>query len=244
MYYPSLIYRNSDIIFNALAMLGIFLLAYQSQKKWGFSLLLLGVVALLFNSVMNIFSGPPSAAPDRYSLFYMIILAFYVAIAIDTGVRWGLKQETAWRKYGVMVLILGLIGTHLLWQGQKTSNFPQGMALDSVAVGRQLNQLLQENDVYMVELRYWDFLAIQLLAGPHHHIIYDREFDLYNRQTISIFAQDKTTICSQLQIPDFQYLVLQDTALKTEVQQLDNFVPLQEVGRWTIYELHSNIICN
>jgi hypothetical protein len=243
-YYPDLIYRNTNIFFNSLAILGFLFLVYKSEVKLNFFILIFATISLLLNSTLNVFSVPPTAAPDRYSLFYTIILTFYVAVAIESIGKWGLKQKKSSLKYAILILLVGLISGHFVWQSPKIINYPQGMSIDSVNVGRQLSQHLQENDVYMVELLYWDFLAIQLLANPNNQIIYDRERNLYNRQTVSVFAQNEETICYHLQTPHLRYIVLQDVNLKEKVQQIKNILPVEDVGRWTIYELASDFVCN
>ena len=238
LYYPKLVVQNSSaIIWICLAIALVFLIRDQ-ERRWKLFPLLLAISALFLNSFANIFSGPPSAAPPRYSLFHVIILSLYLGYGIYHlfTLKWKDTRQLTIYASKVLAVVLFLYG--IWWGAYRIPDYPLGMSVDAVEVGRNLNMLLNENPgVYMVELRYWDFLAVNLTSHHYDNIIFDREQNIRDRDTPSIFLQERDEVCKSLALPDLQYVVLKDKDLKLLIQEL-NLVRLhQNVGMWTIYEV-------
>jgi len=114
------------------------------------------------------------------------------------------------------------------------------MSLDAVKTGYYLNKMLSQNtsvpSTYMVELKYWDFLAVKLTAGHYDAIVFDREYNIYNRNTPSIFEGDIADIYAYMILHKVQYIALCDPKLKARAQVIDFLLPKQNIGNWTIYE--------
>jgi hypothetical protein len=101
----------------------------------------------------------------------------------------------------------------------------------------------------MIELRYWDFLAVRLSAGHFNNTVYDREVNIRERDLPSVFLGDPDEICRSLSSQGVRFVVLIDEGLKSRVQSMAFLSPISEIGRWSIYEfdLHidpAKISCN
>ncbi len=93
----------------------------------------------------------------------------------------------------------------------------------------------------MVELRYWDYLAVNLTAGQYDSMVFDRKQDFFDRNTQSIFLEEKSRVCQTLFSAELSFVVLVDDGLKQEVRQLSCLKSVRDVGRWTIYRVVSSL---
>ena len=238
LYYPRLLTRNvSFAVWIGLAISLPFLVQAE-ERKWKLFSLLVAISSLILNSVMNIFSGPPSAAPDRYSIFHVVILTLYISYGIYSLSKLGGRSRAKFSGKLAGLTAVFLLAYLMWWGAVRFPNYPEGMSLDSVEVGRTLFTLLEKNPgVYMVELRYWDFLAVDLTSQHYSEIIFDRERNSQDRNTPSIFFQDPAQICENLMMPNLRYVLLIDEELKIRAEQVKLLRRLQTVGRWTIYEI-------
>jgi hypothetical protein len=124
----------------------------------------------------------------------------------------------------------------------RISDFPRVIANDAIETGHHLNHMLNDHESdelvrYMVELKYWDFLGLQLTAGHYEAVIYDREYDLFNRNTTSIFSEETKNICARLSQQNVKYVTLSDPQLKTNAQMIDCLKNEMQIGTWIVYEL-------
>lgn len=239
-YYPLLILRNVSPVIWALVIAAFIFLRSDKERGWKLFPLKLAILALVLFSVMNVLSGPPSAAPSRYSLFYILMLSPYIAYGTYQFFKWGQQRSFPTTRYSATVLAAALFIYGIGWGAVHTSNHPGG-PLGTVEAGRYLNELLNQTDpdeakTYMVELEYWDFLAFQLTAGHYDAIVYDRVQDIRNRDTPSIFEKKPDDIYDILSVQNVRYVALRNPDLKAKVQQTNFLSAQQDIGNWTIYE--------
>lgn len=239
-YYPRLIAENSNDVVWLLLIVALVFLIWDKTNQWKLFPLVLAAAALVMNSVLNVFSGPPSAAPGRYSLWYGMMIAPYLGYGAYHLAIMGKKWGSGMVVYVPTVLAAGLFLTTVWWGAVRIPNFPRGMSQDAVETGYYLDERLNENAPdeaasFMVELQYWDYLAVQLTAGHYDAIVYDRESDLFNRNTPSIFSGNIENVCSSLMAQSIQYVALRDPNLKANAQLTGCLFPGQEIGAWTIY---------
>ena len=142
------------------------------------------------------------------------------------------------------MLSIGLFLYSILWGIVRIPNFPHGMSTDAIKTGYRINQMLTQNESdnvasYMVELKYWDFLAVQLTAGHYAAVVYDREYNDTNRNKPSIFLKKMETVCASLISHNVRYVALRDPNLKANARLINCLHPIKEIGHWTIYEFYS-----
>lgn len=137
---------------------------------------------------------------------------------------------------------MGLFVYGVWWGVTRIPDYPRGMALDAVEAGRELHEVLdgsgfRELETYMVELRFWDYLAVQLLAGHFDRIVFDREYDLRDRERPSIFGREAREIHASLAQQKVRYVALRDPELKAVAEGTGFLRPEADAGGWTIYEV-------
>jgi len=239
LYYPRLVVEYSSTAIWLCLFAALAFLRRDQGRRWKLFPLLLAIVALLLNSVMNTLSGPPSAAPARYSLFYTLILSLYVAYGTYQLFMFGKQHTRLLVRTASLVIAVTLFLYGVWWGANRIPDYPHGMSVDAVEVGRHLDKLLAETSgTYMVELRYWEYLGVNLAARHYDAITFDREKIFLDRNTPSIFLQEPVHVCRELlALPELRYVALQDEALKLQVQQINLLRLYENVGTWAIYEV-------
>lgn len=245
LYYPTLVIQQSSAVVWVCLCIALVFLRRDPERQWKMFPLLLALLALLLNSVLNVFSVPATAAPGRYALFYLIILSLYVAYGIYALFLFGWHHARRLVGVPVVTMAVVLFVYGIVWGAARVPNYPQGMPLDAVEVGYTINALLNNHPgTYIVELKYWEFLAVELTAQHYDTIIFDRDQDAVKRDTPSLFSQAPKQICRSLRaLENLRYVVLHDEALKAQVQQIAFLKQYQNVGTWTIYEVVSQPEC-
>jgi hypothetical protein len=240
LYYPKLVIQNSSGVVWVLMAAALAFLWRDRDHRWRFFPLTVAALVLCLNSVINVFSVPATAAPGRYSLFYILMLSPYLAYGAYRLALWGQQYSSRVVTYVLIMLSAGLFLYGVWWGISRLLNFPHGMSLDAVKTGYYLNKMVSQNtsvpSTYMVELKYWDFLAVKLTAGHYDAIVFDREYNIYNRNTPSIFEGDIADIYAYMILHKVQYIALCDPKLKARAQVIDFLLPKQNIGNWTIYE--------
>jgi hypothetical protein len=245
LYYPKLLIQNSSGAVWLLLSVALVVLLRDKANKWKWFPLTLAVAGLSINSAMNVVSGPPSAAPGRYSLFYVIMISPYLAYGTYhlwvIGRLWMSRWMSRIGARALAVLATGLFLYSVWWGIVRIPDFPQGMSMDAVETGYYLNQVLSDNGSnsatnYLVELKYWDFLAIKLTAGHYDTLVFDREYNLFNRDTPSIFSGGKTEVSADLRSQNIVYVALRDPDLKANARRMGFLRAMRDVGNWTVYE--------
>lgn len=239
-YYPSLLLSNTSVAFWPLVFFGLGFLMVEKDRIWKLFPLMIALLLLLFSSISNVFSGPASAAPARYSLVYIVLLSPYLANGTFRIVQWARQHPSRLARYLSLAAALILFSYTLFWGAIRAHEHPGGHQ-GAVQAGRYLNDLLSQADLgetqtYMVELEYWDFLAVTLTAGYYDQVVYDREQDIRNRETPSIFEEEPVDVYDVLAEENVRYIALHDPGLKARVQEASFLSPQGSVDGWTIYE--------
>jgi hypothetical protein len=243
LYYPRLILQNSNDASWVLALAGVFFLARGGAEAWTLIPLGIAALALCMNSIVNVASVPATAAPDRFALFYVLLLSPYLAYGADRIWQFGKRWSPSLAAYAPAVLAAGLYLCSLSWGLRRIQYFPQGVSTDAVATGYALHQWLDRTgqpdpSTYMVELKYWDFLGVELTAGHYDAVVLDREYDPRNRGIASIFSDHLTDVRERLRAQRVRYLALHDPHSKTAAGRMPFLTAKQDVGAWTIYEFN------
>lgn len=241
LYYPRLIMNNLSISGWILFILAIFFLFRDSDRKRKIYPLIFSLLALTTNSAMNIISVPATAAPGRYSMIYIIIISPYIAYAFVQVLRMSSTIQAKILKYALIGLSSILFIHALVWGIQKLPNYPKTVSPDAIRTGVYLRERLNqysENDIpnFMVELVYWEYLGVEATSGYFDFIVFDREYDIYNRNTPSIFTIETDELFSLLLSQNVKYVVLYSSDTKDTANKMPYLLPIQEFSNWKIYE--------
>jgi hypothetical protein len=89
----------------------------------------------------------------------------------------------------------------------------------------------------MLEARYWDFLALELMTEQNEKLLYDREHDYLHRDNPSRLLEDADAVQSWLMEMQVGLVVLKDPTLKKRADELVFLTRQKEVGDWTVFRL-------
>ena len=243
LYYPNIIVRNASPVIWISFVVAILFLIRDKDRFWKLFPLLLAVTALLLNSIMNLLSGPPSAAPDRYSLFFVIVLSFYLAYATYQSFHFGWINFDKFFGIPIMILAVFLFMYATYWGINRIDDHDNEEFADAIGAGKTLNTLLLNNPGnYMVELDYWDYLAIDLTSGFYGNFLLDREQDLFDRNIPSMLSED-LDLCHTLVQDNLKYVVLKDGTLKSIAAEIKLLRLHSSIGSWTIFEVVPEGLC-
>jgi len=240
LFYARLVLQHNSLVVWALLIAALIFLRSDRDRLWKLFPLILALSSMALISLSNVLSGPPSAAPARYSAFFTLMLAPYVAYGTVQLFRFGKKQSLQLARYSLIALSSLLFGYSIFWGAAHTINHPVA-SLEAINVGRHLNELISQASSegptnYMMELAYWDFLQIELMAGHYDNVVYDRVRDIRNRQTPSVFQEELGDIYNILARQNVRYVALTDPDLKSTAQEATFLSVQREIGAWTIYE--------
>jgi 4-amino-4-deoxy-L-arabinose transferase-like glycosyltransferase len=239
-YFPRIVWRGIPLWGWIAAGVGLFLIFLGESRPSKLLFLALGAVTLTLASLFNLASGPPSAAPDRYALFYLILLAPYAAYGFYQLAVCG-RRPVETKEYGWIMALAALFVVLLLQDARAANQFPRGMANDTVETGRWLRQATNEQDLLprgkmiLLEARYWDFLALELMIGDNDKLLYDREHDYLNRENPSRLLEEAEAVENWLTAGQVSLAAWRDPVLKERADNLPFLIRLQNVGEWAIY---------
>lgn len=238
-YYPRLVWNAMPVSLWILVFVGV-IISLRDINLWNFIPFVIGFTTLSINSIINIFSAPASAAPERFSLFYTSLILPYSIAGIFGLYKIAKKLPTG--KYICWFGLSCLVFVFLLGFQQnviKILQFPVGMAEDTIRTGYFLQRMIHSSPTsgkIMIELKYWDYQAIKALIGREDLILYDRKYDIYNRNIPSILTDLSFSICDYLLDNDIKWVVVQDETLKTIADRQNCLSLRKEIGRWKVFE--------
>lgn len=250
LYFPRLVGRVVPFWTWLPVIAGVGFLIVRRQV-WPLLPLGLGLLTLTVASFFNLASGPPSAAPNRYTLFYLLLLVPYMVYGFyqpaEYGWQWAAKQGKERLAYA-WASLLGCLFAILLVQSILTAqHFPIGMSVDTVETGRYLRRVLANpaltsppllpQEKIMLEARYWDFLALELMIEESEQLRYDREHDYLHRDNPSRLWEPDEDVQAWLATEQVGLIALHDPLLKERASALPFLRPQMEIGSWSIYRL-------
>lgn len=240
-YYPRLILNNVSAVVWIFFVIAIFVILHERIKGWKLFPLLFALLSLLLNSGMNIISVPATAAPGRYSLIYIIAMSPYLAYGLVRILSINMPDDLKLPGYILKLLSLIIFLAAIIWGMVNLPDFPRVVSIDAVKAGRFINSLLVQHSQgqvpnYMVELKYWDFLGVEATGKFYDHVIYDRVYDIYDRNTESIFTETSIIPYPELSSQNVKYVALKSDNLKNNAESMDRLKFLADYGEWVVYE--------
>jgi hypothetical protein len=242
LYYPGLVVRSAPV--------AVLLLPASLSALWwaGGRLIslvpfLVGAIGLLIFCAFNLVSVPATAAPGRYALPFFVLFSPYMAhgLVVLLGPngwvtdRWKLRPAAAPLVCAALLVILSYA-----W---RIDGFPRETSPDDLRAGRNIAALIDRSDwrpgdTFMVELDYWEFLAVQLTAGHYDSAIFDREFDRTRCDTPSIFlTMSSDEVLDHLRSRNTKLIAATSPEVKAAIDRLDFVETETAIGRWSIYRV-------
>jgi hypothetical protein len=249
LYYPGIVWRNTPLFVLFYAGAGVAFLWNQARadQLWRLLPLALGCSMLVLTSIFNTLSGPPSAAPDRYSLFYTLLLAPYAAYGVDSLMGASRLIKGPLLVYTVSLVVAGLFSLLLATQAMRAEAYPEGISTDTIQTASYLNSTLAEEHSsespleptgkLMAELIYWDFLALQLIIEQKEKLVFDREINIWDRDLPSLLLANEESVRAQLHSTRIELIALKSPILRERAETLVFLQRDRDIGTWTVYRV-------
>lgn len=241
LYYPRIVLSQTPQIILLLSIFAIWSLLQEKGSRLRFAPLLLAVFILAIFSYSNVNSGPPSAAPNRYSMLHTGILILYAAYGFKQFVSVPIDGNQV-KRLGIIALALVMLLLVSRQQYTRILNFPKGMPSEPLAAGSAMKELMQNDDggKIMLELLYWEFLAVEMMINSAESVVYDRERILGQHDLPSELAELESEQAYQqyLQENQIEYFVLYSPELISTIEAADTTLRWQG-EQWRIYSVNS-----
>jgi hypothetical protein len=138
--------------------------------------------------------------------------------------------------YSILLLFFLFIS---FFQIGNTFHFTNDPASVGLKVGQSIHSLVDGDLTFntMIELRYWDYLAIHIGANDLDHVIYDRVYDHVYKKTTSIFAGSPQLARDCLSAYNIHFLVAYDPAVRHAIEDLLHSPPFDQVNGYSFYRV-------
>ena len=235
---------STDPLLAILAPFGLLLLLkHGCQPRFKLWYLCLCTIPFLTFIALHRGQIEPAGIMFRYMGLYIFI--FYPAEAnlIISSLRHFTTSERMNRTILMLVVILFLIfqvnNNFLLINNDQTSNgLEVGQTIRAI---RKTRPEISQKPV-MIELIYWEYVAIQVGANDVNGVLYDRDLDLEHRQSASWILSDLEALRSCLASAQVSFVILKSPALQHTVEEEIGLVSSDIVNGYTFYPVPEAII--
>jgi hypothetical protein len=177
----------------------------------------------------------------RYLGFFTFLIYPAIAYLIDFGVSSVAKSQMS--KIILLMLVLGIIGTT---QTHKVFQFVNDPSADGLAVGQRIRALRSEHPEIsqrpmLIELSYWQYLAIHVGANDISLIVYDRDLDFERRQSLSLLVTDIEAFRDCLTLCRFSYIVVKSPELRNIIENNLEILPSEEINSYVFYQVPESL---
>ncbi len=171
---------------------------------------------------------------------YLAPFEFLVYPALAGLIVLGINRVARSRHLGVALVVL-IVGVMVVTQVHEAFQFTNDPAGAGLAVGRRIRALRQENPdlaqrPMLIEVSYWQYLAIHVDADDISHLVYDRELDVVRRQTTSYLSADHSNAVRDcIARYGISYIVIKSPELRQFVENDLGLSPAEEVNLYAFY---------
>jgi hypothetical protein len=227
-----------DPFSTALLLPGILSLIWKSrgraaQRWYG----LMTVLPFLIFASVHGGQSEPRGNIIRYLAPFLFVSYPTVAYLIGSTVALLHKSRMAQR-----TLLIAVILSVSLVQILAVFRYTNDLSVNAFAVGERIRSLREmeaalRNRPVLIELSYWDYLAIHVGANDLSLIVYDRLLDFENRRSISLLSTDLEAFRSCLRHYQFSFVIVKSPDLKEILEQSLQFTPGEQVNQYTFYRV-------
>ena len=219
-------------------VIALFFCVWQNKKS---SFVLFYGVVVLLPLIGFIFLHGGQVEPQGNYLRYLapFTFTFYPAFGFLINRISTFFSKTKLLSTILLSLMLGVI----TWtQIQTTLDFVNDPASDGVAVGLKIKELREKNpelarQPVLIELSYWQYLAIQIGANDVKDILYDREPDMATRKSQSLLLSDLDAFKACISEYDISYIVVKQPELQNIVESKLHLQPSKIVNNYSFYSV-------
>lgn len=138
-----------------------------------------------------------------------------------------------------------LLACFIFVQLRGTFNFTNDPAAEGLMVGIKLKDIRQNNfqsskKPIIIELEYWQYLAIQVGMNDVTTIMFDRPVDLENRKSVSLITSNSKLFQNCINYYDVAYIAVVSPDLKAAIEKKFSFPILSNINGYNIYKVTGN----
>jgi len=173
----------------------------------------------------------------RYLALFIFVVYPVFAWQMNSAVGRIVRSDSARSVLlAMVVLVITITQVHAIFQ------FVNDPAADGLKVGQRIKILREEHPEIsqrpvLIELSYWQYLAMHVGANDVSLLVYDRELDIEHRQTSSLFLSDLDTVRRCLALYNISHIVVRSPELKGVIEQNLGILPSGEVNQYYFYQV-------
>lgn len=229
-----------DPFLLAAGLAGAAALVRRSMTGWWYTAFT-GIPLILF-LYLHGGQAEPEGNPVRYLAPYLFLFCPPAAFALDAALQRSIRAPTGRNLLlGCVVLSLSAV------QVGRTLEFTNSTSSRGLAVGQRLRTLRAADPSNvgrgaMIELVYWDYLAIHVGANDLNQIVYDRPLDLERRGGRSILQDDIPGFQDCLAEYQIGYVIVRSPELRRLAEEVVGGAVLDEVSGYAFYAVPNSLI--
>jgi len=144
-------------------------------------------------------------------------------------------------KFGLF-LFLGLVAFSQISAAFRFTNDPsaEGLAVGlAIREQRTIDPEISDRPV-IIELSYWQYLAIEVGANDIEGVVYDREIDTESRKSQSLLLTDDRLFQSCLKSYNVSYIIIRERNLRDVVENKLQLRSIKEVNGYAFYPIRAD----
>jgi hypothetical protein len=217
-----------------------YLLNKRSQAvKWYVAVSVLPLVAYILLQ-----GGQPQPPGNYIRYFAQFSFLFYPAF----GYLW-VQIDQALHSRALKLVPLLFLTIVAITQLRAAFRFTNDPAAEGLAVGLVIRELRAQNpeisgQPVVIELSYWQYLAIHVGANDIDRIVYDRAWDIASRSSQPLLMTDESLFQSCLKLYDISYVVVKEPELRSVMESKLQLQPVNIVNGYAFYPVSAGSLAD
>jgi 4-amino-4-deoxy-L-arabinose transferase-like glycosyltransferase len=231
-----------DPYLTALGLVGLAAALLRGRRR--LARLWYGAAAVIPLAIYIASHGGQSEPPGNYVRYLgQFTFIFYPALA-DLLVWLAQALKPARLRVGLLTVLLVVMTVTQVRAALRFTNDPAAAGL---AVGLAIRRLRAQDPTLagrpvLIELAYWQYLAIHTGANDIDQIMYDRVLDTTTRQTTSLLLTDLPAFRACLQTYRIGYVIVQAAELRAIIETQLQLQPTQVVNGYAFYPVSAGLL--
>jgi 4-amino-4-deoxy-L-arabinose transferase-like glycosyltransferase len=199
------------------------------------------IIPLVFYIMMSGGQSEPPGNLIRYLALFVFLFypaQAYLLVLVTRLARQKKKPFGTLLRMGLFLFFVLVAITQLL-ATFRFQNDPSAAGLDVGLTIRELRRQIPSisQRPVLIELSYWQYLAIHVGANDISQIVYDRVLDFNSRQAQSLLFADEKLFRTCLQTYNISYVIMADDQLRLALTEKLKLLPTIEVNGYAFYPI-------
>jgi hypothetical protein len=236
-------FTTIDPYLTVLGLVGMLVCVLREKRSRA---VLIYAAVSVFSLVIYLYLHGGQIEPPGNYIRYFALFLFLFYPAFGYLIYWGTGLVTK-RRVARIILLLLVLGLAVTTQTRTTFAYQNDPAAEGLPVGLRIKELRARSaDLagrpVLIELSYWQYIAIHIGADDISRIVYDRDLDTEQRDTLSLLETDLAAFRACLREYDISYVVLRSGVLRKVIQQELGLQPSEKVGQYAFYPVPNELL--